>query len=666
LLRTAAGLDALFQAFPGLYFQLDADGVIQAYRATDQRELYVPPATFLGRRMVEVLPPEVSARFAEVIQAVRSEGAPGSLEYTLDLDGRREVFLARIVPAPDAQLIVAAQCVTGARNTEAALRAAEARYRDIVEGAVEGLFQSTVGGRYLGVNPALARIYGYCSPEEVIRCITDIERQLYVDPGRRTEFIRRLQAHDSVHQFESQVYRKDGRIIWISESARAVRNSQGQLLYYEGVVEEITRRKDAEQALLAANAQLETTLRELQETQAHVLQQERLRLVGQMASGVAHDFNNLLSVILGYAEMLQHRPLDATTHRIVGEIRQAADRAVALTRRILSVGREQPVSRRTIDVNTVIRSLHPMLRRVVRADIELTLKLQTAPAQVLADPVQIERALMNLVLNARDALPRGGQVSIVTRTVLESEDGDCSGQEAAFILLQVEDNGCGMDTETQAQVFQPFFTTKPPGEGTGLGLASVETIARQSGGKVHVESEIGCGTRIGILLPRVAPELEASPGPAQAGAGSLVYGTETVLVVEDEPRLRSLLFEVLRRSGYQVLEAANGIEAIRVAGSATGPIDLLLTDLVMPGLGGLELARRLQKQRPELQVLYMSGYPEDEGGCGAGTLGEDYLQKPFEPSTLTSRIRAALDRRPAAPAGSRRPASRPCGGGGSG
>jgi PAS domain S-box-containing protein len=508
---------------------------------------------------------------------------------------------------------------------------------------VEGLFQSTNEGRYLSANPALARIYGYDSPEELMSTITDIERQLYVDAQRRAEFVRCMREMDSVHQFESQVYRKDRSIIWISESARAVRDAEGRLLYFEGVVEEISRRKHAEEALLETNAQLEAAVQGLQIAQAQTIQQERLRLVGQMASGIAHDFNNLLSVILGYTEMLSHRQLDLPTQRGVEEIRHAADRAVALTRRILAAGREQVISRRVMDVNAAVRSLYPMLRRVIRADIELVVDLQPHPAQVTADPVQIERALMNLVLNARDALPNGGRVVISTQSLLRG----AAGCETSYVALQVADNGCGMDAETRAHVFEPFFTTKPAGEGTGLGLASVDGMARQSGGLVELYSEVGQGTRVCVLLPETAvPAGEPSP-PDEKETPPLATGSETVLLVEDEPRLRSLLYEVLSRSGYQVYEAANGLDAVRLAADSSMHLDLLLTDLVMPGLGGLELALRLQAQRPGLRVLFMSGYSAEAPSINTGKLGENFLQKPFEPSTLTTRVREVLDGREA-------------------
>jgi CheY-like chemotaxis protein len=359
-----------------------------------------------------------------------------------------------------------------------------------------------------------------------------------------------------------------------------------------------------------------------------------------MASGIAHDFNNLLSVILGYSEMLAHRQLDASSQHVVGEIRQAADRAVALTRRILAAGREQIISRRVMDLNVAIRSLYPMLRRVIRADIELVLDLLPETALVTADPVQIERALMNLVFNARDALPQGGRVVISTQTLLRGK----SGSETRYVVLQVEDDGCGMDAETRAHVFEPFFTTKPAGEGTGLGLASVVGMARQGGGSVELHSEVGTGTRVRVLLPQAAIPAGEAVAPHEKGTVSLVPGTETVLLVEDEPRLRALLSEVLTRAGYRVLEASNGLEAVCLAADLSFHLDLLLTDLVMPGLGGQDLALRLQGQRAGLRVLFMSGYSDGATSLSASGVGENFLAKPFEPSTLTTCVREILDR----------------------
>jgi CheY-like chemotaxis protein len=287
-----------------------------------------------------------------------------------------------------------------------------------------------------------------------------------------------------------------------------------------------------------------------------------------------------------------------------------------------------------------------MLRRVIRADIELVMDLQPEPAPIVADPVQIERALMNLVFNARDALPEGGRVMISTRSVLRG----AAGSESLYVTLEVEDNGCGMTAETRAQVFEPFFTTKPAGEGTGLGLASVDGMARQSGGLVELQSEVGKGTRVRVLLPQAAAPAAEVPDPPSPVAPELIAGTETILLVEDDPRLRSLLYEVLTGAGYQVLEGANGVEAVTLAADHSLHIDLLLTDLVMPGLGGMEVAHRLQEQRPGLRLLFMSGYSDEAAPEISGTLDHSFLQKPFEPSTLTSRVRELLDH-PADPSG---------------
>ncbi len=514
--------------------------------------------------------------------------------------------------------------ITARKRADEALRLAEQQYRSIFENAVEGIFQTTSDGRYISANPALARLYGYESSREMIEAVTDIRRQVYVDPDRRNEFRRLLEEHDAVTGFEAQVYRKDGSVIWISESARAVRDEQGALLCYEGTVEDITERKRLEQQLL---------------------QSQKMEAIGRLAGGVAHDFNNLLTAIMGYSDLLlSGSGSEESRRRNTEQIKKAAERAAALTNQLLAFSRRQVLTMRVLDLNDVVAAMEPMLRRLIGEDITLVTVLDRALECTKADVGQIEQVIMNLVVNAGDAMPRGGLLTIETaNAALDQAYVDRHGlvPPGAYVKLTVSDTGSGMDAETQAHIFEPFFTTKEQGRGTGLGLSTVYGIIKQSGGYIWVYSEPGRGTTFKIYLPRVDEAVKAidrSGIPTESPRG-----TETVLLVEDDEGVRGLAGWVLERSGYTVLTACNSSEAFAVNGRHAGPIHLMVTDVVIPGMSGRELAVRLVSARPDMKVLYMSGYTDD-AVVRHGVLESEvaYLQKPFTPDVFLLKVRHVL------------------------
>jgi CheY-like chemotaxis protein len=368
--------------------------------------------------------------------------------------------------------------------------------------------------------------------------------------------------------------------------------------------------------------------------------------LGRLAGSVAHDFNNLLNVITGYGELLarglaQGSPARQRTDHIL----KAADRAAALTRQLLAFSRRQVLQPRVFDLNAVVSDTARMLGRLIGENIQVTLRLDSRLGRLKADPSQIDQVLMNLAVNARDAMPRGGTVTIETRNADLDENyarEHLGARPGPYVLLEVTDTGVGMDADTQRHIFEPFFTTKPKGKGTGLGLATVYGVVKQSGGYIWVQSQPGRGTRFQIFLPRVDEALAAEPaaGPQDVAP----RGGETVLLVEDEELLRRMTREVLEASGYRVLEAAHGDEAIRISRSYPGTIQVMLTDVVMPGLSGPELARLLAGVRPRMKVLYVSGYPDDASVPAVRTAaGTDFLQKPFTPAALEGRLRALLD-----------------------
>jgi two-component system, cell cycle sensor histidine kinase and response regulator CckA len=383
--------------------------------------------------------------------------------------------------------------------------------------------------------------------------------------------------------------------------------------------------------------------REHQQVAEQLRRSQKLEAFGQLAGGIAHDVNNMLAVISGYSSLLQDRlTLEDPLRRYVQEIGKAGERTAALTRQLLAFSRKQVLTPRALDLNQVVLDMDAMLRPLIGADIELVTLPYPARASVLADPSQLEQVILNLAVNARDAMPRGGTLTLETQHVeLDAAAARHVDTPAgSYVLLTVSDTGCGMDAETRARLFDPFFT-KGKEHGTGLGLATVYGIVRQSGGQIAVESSPGQGACFRIYLPRVEAEGEGVPvGEVPGGPNA---GWETVLVVEDEPLVRELIREVLTGQGYTVLEASHGAQAVEVCEQHPGPIHLVITDVVLPRMSGRELTERITAQRPEAKVLFMSGYADDavlRHGILAGEAA--FLPKPFTPATLAEKVRERL------------------------
>ena len=399
-------------------------------------------------------------------------------------------------------------------------------------------------------------------------------------------------------------------------------------------------------ANLAANAIENARLIEREQAKEEQLQQsQKMEAVGRLAGGIAHDFNNLLTAINGYSD-LTLRKLDPKSDLCgrIKEIRKAGERAASLTRQLLAFSRKQMLQPRVLDLNSVITEMHKMLHRLIGEDIVLQLALGNLLGQVKADPGQIEQILMNLAVNARDAMPQGGRLTIETRNVLLNQthvNRQLVPQPGNYVMISVSDDGCGMDGETQAHIFEPFFTTKGVGKGTGLGLSTVYGIVKQSDGGIWVYSELGKGTAFNICFPRVD---ELSPAEESAASAEVPGGDETILLVEDEDLVRALSKEMLEQYGYSVISASNGDEGVRICKEFAGPIDLMITDVVMPHMSGRELAERIGILRPGMQVLYMSGFTDD-AIVRHGLLDKDFafIQKPFSPESLALKAREVLD-----------------------
>jgi len=402
----------------------------------------------------------------------------------------------------------------------------------------------------------------------------------------------------------------------------------------------VYRKEVQEETLRAETGRLET---EVAERTKQLFQAQKMEAVGLLAGGIAHDFNNLLTVITGRAQLLlRGRPADEPLAQGLALIDKTAGRAATLTRQLLAFSRKQVLQRRVLNPNSVVADMEKMLRPLIGEHIALVTVLDPALGPVNADPGQLEQVILNLAVNARDAMPRGGRIVLKTGNVQLDEVTAARQpglQAGGYAVLAVSDTGVGMDATTQARIFEPFFTTKEPGKGTGLGLSTVYGIVQQHSGFVSVESAPGLGTTFKIHLPHVEAVVEAPvAGPARAVSGR---GSETVLVVEDEDEVRALAIEILREQGYTTLAAADGAEALRVAARHPGPLHLLLTDVVMPHLNGWELARQLSTVRPETKVLYMTGYSEI-AVAHEGVSDASVLQKPFTPDTLASKVRETI------------------------
>jgi two-component system cell cycle sensor histidine kinase/response regulator CckA len=441
------------------------------------------------------------------------------------------------------------------------------------------------------------------------------------------------------HLFPTRIARDDGVVVPVEVSARTTADTPEGLLVC--VLRNTTRRMLNDPA---ERLRLEDEIRKLQ---LQLQQSQRLETVGLLAGGMAHDFNNLLNVIMGYAELLARSLPQADTRRgRIDHILQAALKAGRLTRRLLAFSRRPAEGPRVVDLNALVSEAERMLRRLIGEDVDLVLQLGVGVGNVKVDPGQLELVLLNLVVNARHAMPRGGTLTLATDNGCPHRDEEARPAATdRYVRLTVSDTGVGMDAETKALIFEPFFTTKPTGEGTGLGLATVSGIVRQSGGVIEVESEPGRGSSFRIYLFRV-DERPHHPPPLAVSSRSGPRGDETILLVEDQESLRDLIREALQLQGYNVLVAGDGEAAFETARRHRGRLDLLITDIVMPRLDGCELARRLGAERPGLRVLYMSGHgPElvasrDTIGSGA------VLEKPFSTKALSLRVREVLDRRP--------------------
>ncbi len=619
---TPGEVDAIVRVTNNMIAVLDSEGRLIKVAPTRLPFLWRPVGELEGRRITEVATPEHAAYCLSCVRSAIERGEPVDVRYSLPRDGATVWFEGRVTPVGDGTVLWIARDVTDERRTADALAHQRWFLRRVIDLDPNFIFAKDRQGRFTLVNQAVAEAYG-TTPEELLGK-TDAD----FNPNREEveHFLRDdLEVMETRRDKlipEEAITDATGRVRMLQTIKRAIVSPEGVADQILGVATDITARKQLEEDLA---------------------QSRKMEAIGLLAGGVAHDFNNLLTAVLGCAELLVGgMRVDDPLRARAEEIRDAATLAADLTRQLLTFSRRQVMQPRILDLNAVVEGSAKMLRRMVGDDVQLVTDCDPDLGSVRADPVHLQQVIVNLAVNARDAMPRGGRLIITTRGAgrdADAADGAAAGAGPVAVLT-VTDTGHGMDDETKRRIFEPFFTTKARGRGTGLGLATVHGIVTQSGGSISVESEPGHGTTFRIRLPRV----DAPPDPAGPTASVDGFrGTETLLVVDNERMVRDLACAALRGHGYRVLEADTGTAALRQCADHPGDIHLLLSDVVMPEMSGPTLAGQVARLRPGIRVLYMSGYtaepfahPDDFDS------GVAILRKPFTLDEIVRRVREAL------------------------
>jgi len=592
-----------------------------------------------GQRLEEIM--HADGLFPRIREVLQTGVAQHDILFDLKLTASRQTRPVRITfsgiriaEEEDARLLLILQDLTEEERLHAARRVSEQRFHDLVQELDAIVWEADAASlRFTFVSQRAEGMLGY-PVDHWLR-----ERDFWAarvhpeDRERAIALCRAALAKGKDHEFEYRAMAQDGRVIWLRDIVHVARDVKGQARQLRGITLDLTERKRAEEALRQSEGQLR--------------QAQKMEAVGQLAGGIAHDFNNLLMVMQGDSDLILRRlPEGHTLRRNAEGIREAAQQAAALTRQLLAFSRKQVLTPKVLDLNTIVAGMHTMLQRLLGETIHLVTVPHPELGHVKADPGQIEQVVMNLAVNSRDAMPDGGRLTIETGhveldEVTAQQHGDAP--PGLYAMLAVTDTGSGMDEATRSRLFEPFFTTKEQGKGTGLGLSTVYGIVQQSGGHIWVYSEPGRGTTFKICLPVVAEEMVEVAETPEAGELQST-GAETILLVEDAARVREVVREILEISGYRILEARHGAEALEISQRHEGPIHLMVTDVVMPQMSGRELAQRLAPLRPEMRVLYMSGYSDDAiVRHGVLEAGAAFLSKPFTPDALGAKVREVLD-----------------------
>ena len=609
-------------------FAVDESGLISYVNPVIESVAGYSPSEVLGRSFTEFIFPEDLPGVLNNFRQVLAE-KPQPSEYRIQTKSGKTVWVRtssrpNMVGGHAAGLRGVMTDITDRKRAEEALRASEAELRALFGAMTDVILVLDAEGRYLKIAPT--------NPSYLYKPRADlVEKTLHqVFPKEEADFflahIRRALSEERMHRVEYKLQIDKTEVFFEGCVSPLSRDS------VVWIGRDITEQKKAEA--------------ERKNLEQQFLQSQKVEAVGQLAGGIAHDFNNLLTAITGYSQLSMARLTSNDPLRSnLEEIKKAGDRAVSLTRQLLAFSRKQMLQPKVLDLNLLVSDLERMLRRLIGENIELRSILDPALGNVKADPGQIEQIVMNLVVNARDAMPHGGKLTIETANIFLDDEyakHHIAVRSGDYVMLAISDNGCGMNEETRARIFEPFFTTKEVGKGTGLGLSTVYGIVKQSGGNIWAYSEVGKGTIFRVYLPRVsgdAEEYKRRTEPERAP-----QGCETILLVEDDQTVRRLTCEILVRYGYKVLNAAHGDEALIVCKRFANTIDLLLTDVVMPRMSGREVANQIAALRPEMKVLFMSGYT-DEAIVHHGVLDANtpFIQKPFAPDALAQKVRDVLD-----------------------
>jgi two-component system cell cycle sensor histidine kinase/response regulator CckA len=587
----------------------------------------IEPAPSVGaKRFAEMLHPTDRLKVAEQARSALESGRSYEAEFRVTVPNRGQRYfrtIGEVVRDEQGEAIGlrgVVQDFTERLRAEEALRLSESRLARAQSMASIGSWESSAVREEIWWSDEVFRIFGV-SPE-TFRPTLPAFYEL-IDPEDRPKVraaVDRAYRTGEPYRVDHWATRPDGTRVLVHEHGQALLDDQGTRLGIAGTVQDITERRRLEEQFFQA---------------------QKLESIGRLAGGVAHDFNNLLTVINGYSELIAQSlsTLDPIYEK-VNEIRRAGERAAALTRQLLAFSRKQMIQPGVLNLNTAVQEAHRMIERLVGERIRLVTRMAPDVQNVVADAGQIHQVLLNLVVNARDAMPEGGELTIRTANVeARAAEMPQHTEDVPYVCLEVSDTGCGMDAETRSHMFEPFFTTKEPGKGTGLGLSTVYGIVRQSNGWVTVSTELGHGSTFRVYLP--ASSQEAILGRPQEN-GPQARGSQTILVVEDQSEVRTLAAHILRDHGYQVLEAADAETALLIVKDRPEPIHLVLTDMVMPGLSGSELAKRLSALQPGLRTIYMSGYSDPDIARTSIDPAAIFVQKPFTPQELASKVKLAL------------------------
>jgi two-component system, cell cycle sensor histidine kinase and response regulator CckA len=579
----------------------------------------------------EQIHPDDRERVRNAAREARETGAGTLLEYRFRHNNGNWMVLESVASVirnekgePE-KLVIVNRDITERKKVQEALVRSEASFRSLVEGAPHGIYRATTTGQFLQVNPALQRMLGYESAQELFQA--DLATQVFRNIADYQLMNESLAKSNELKDIELEWKRSNGEPIVVRCSGHHVDTKDGGPGYFEVFAEDVTEKRTLERQLRMA---------------------QKMEAIGRLSGGIAHDFNNLLGVIIGYSGVLK-KSLDKSqpTFECATEIEKAGQRAASLTRQLLAFSRQQVLTPSVLSLNSLVSDMEKMLPRLLGEDINVSLSLEPALGNVKADQSQIEQVIMNLAVNARDAMPSGGKLQIQTANVEldHTYTRDHPGSKpGSYVMLAIADSGTGMNPETIAHIFEPFFTTKGLGEGTGLGLATVYGVVKQSNGYIWVDSALGKGSTFQIYLPRNLDTDLVSVADPGVQSREKPQGSEMILLVEDAEPLRKLAQAFLESNGFRVLSAQSGEAALETAARHSGHFDLLLTDVVMPGMNGRVLAEQLSMRQPGLKVLFMSGYTDSFiAGHGVLQKGTNLLHKPFTEEVFISKVREVLD-----------------------